>query len=45
MLAQTIFADDYRGATVAFGGEIRAEDVAGRAGRPGRSATRPARPG
>ena len=32
MLAQTIFADDYRGATVAFGGEIRAEDVAGRAG-------------
>jgi hypothetical protein len=32
MLAQTIFADDFRGATVAFGGEIRAEDVAGRAG-------------
>jgi hypothetical protein len=32
MLAQTIFADDYRGATVAFGGEIRAEDVAGQAG-------------
>jgi hypothetical protein len=32
MLAQTIFADDYRGASVAFGGEIRAEDVAGEAG-------------
>ena len=32
MLAQTIFADDYRGATVAFGAEIRAEDVAGKAG-------------
>ena len=32
MLTQTIFADDYRGATVAFGGEIRAEDVAGQAG-------------
>jgi len=32
MLAQTIFADDYRGATVAFGGEIRVEDVAGQAG-------------
>ena len=32
LLAQTIFADDYRGATVAFGGEIRAEDVTGRAG-------------
>lgn len=32
MLVQTIFADDYRGATVAFGGEIRAEDVAGQAG-------------
>ncbi len=31
MLAQTIFADDYRGATVAFGGEIRAEEVAGQA--------------
>ena len=31
MLAQTIFADDYRGATVAFGGEIRTEDVAGQA--------------
>jgi hypothetical protein len=31
MLAQTIFADDYRGAAVTFGGEIRAEDVAGRA--------------
>jgi hypothetical protein len=30
-LAQTIFADDYRGATVAFGGEIRAEDVTGQA--------------
>ena len=32
MLAQTIFADDYRGATVAFSGEIRTEDVAGQAG-------------
>ena len=32
MLAQTIFADDYCGATVAFGGEIRTEDVAGQAG-------------
>ena len=32
MLVQTIFADDYRGATVAFGGEIRAEDVAGQTG-------------
>jgi bifunctional DNase/RNase len=32
LLAQTIFADDYHGATVAFGGEIRAEDVAGQAG-------------
>jgi hypothetical protein len=32
LLAQTIFADDYRGATVAFGGEIRAEDVTGQAG-------------
>jgi hypothetical protein len=32
VLAQTIFADDYRGAMVAFGGEIRAEDVAGQAG-------------
>jgi hypothetical protein len=32
LLAQTIFADDYRGARVAFGGEIRAEDVAGQAG-------------
>jgi hypothetical protein len=32
ILAQTIFADDYRGATVTFGGEIRAEDVAGHAG-------------
>ena len=31
-LAQTIFADDYCGATVTFGGEIRAEDVAGQAG-------------
>ena len=31
MLAQTIFADDYRGATVAFGAEVRTEDVAGRA--------------
>jgi hypothetical protein len=31
MLAQTIFADDYRGATVAFGGEIHTEDVAGQA--------------
>ena len=28
MLTQRIFADDYRGATVAFGGEIRAEDLA-----------------
>ena len=32
LLAQTIFADDYRGAPVAFGGEIRAEDVAGQVG-------------
>lgn len=32
MLAQTIFADDYRGATIAFSGEIRAEDVAGQGG-------------
>jgi hypothetical protein len=32
ILTQTVFADDYRGATVAFGGEIRAEDVAGQAG-------------
>jgi hypothetical protein len=32
MLAQTIFADDYRGATVAFSGETRTEDVAGQAG-------------
>jgi hypothetical protein len=32
MLAQTIFADDYRGATVAFSGEVRTEDVAGQAG-------------
>jgi hypothetical protein len=32
MLAQTIFADDYRGATVAFGGELRTEDVDGHAG-------------
>jgi hypothetical protein len=32
MLAQTIFADDYRGATVAFRGEIRTEDAAGQAG-------------
>jgi hypothetical protein len=32
MLAQAIFADDYRGAMVTFGGEIRAEDVAGQAG-------------
>jgi len=31
LLAQTIFADDYRGATVAFGGEVRAEDMAGQA--------------
>ncbi len=31
-LVQTIFADDYPGATVAFGGEIRAEDVDGQAG-------------
>jgi hypothetical protein len=30
-LAQTIFADDYRGATVAFSGEIRTEDVTGQA--------------
>ena len=32
MLAQTIFGDDYCGTTVAFGGEIRAEDVTGQAG-------------
>jgi hypothetical protein len=32
LLAQTIFADDYRGATIAFGAEIRAEDVAGQGG-------------
>jgi hypothetical protein len=32
LLAQTIFADDYRGAPVAFGGEIRAEDVVGQVG-------------
>jgi hypothetical protein len=32
LLIQTIFADDYRGMTVAFGGEVRAEDVAGQAG-------------
>jgi hypothetical protein len=32
LLAQTIFADDYRGATVVFTGEIRAEDVAGQGG-------------
>ena len=32
MLAQTIFADDYRGAMVAFSAEIRAEDVTGQAG-------------
>ena len=32
MLAQTIFADDYRGATVAFGADLRAEDVAGQGG-------------
>ena len=32
LLAQTIFADDYRGAPVAFGGEIRAEDMAGQVG-------------
>ena len=31
-LVQTIFADDYRGVTVAFGGEIRTEDVTGQAG-------------
>ena len=32
VLAQSIFADDYRGLTVTFGGEVRAEDVAGQAG-------------
>ena len=32
LLAQTIFADDYRGAPVAFGDEIRAEDVVGQVG-------------
>jgi hypothetical protein len=32
LLAQTIFADDYRGATITFGAEIRAEDVAGQGG-------------
>jgi hypothetical protein len=31
-LVQAIFADDYRGATVAFRGEIRAEPAAGQAG-------------
>ena len=31
-LVQTIFADDYRGVTVAFRGEIRTEDVTDRAG-------------
>jgi bifunctional DNase/RNase len=32
LLAQTIFADDYRGATIAFSAEIRAEDAAGQGG-------------
>jgi hypothetical protein len=32
LLSQTIFADDYRSMTVAFGGEVRTEDVAGQAG-------------
>jgi len=32
VLAQTIFADDYRGRTVAFRGELRTQDVAGHAG-------------
>jgi hypothetical protein len=32
MLAQAMFADDFRGATVSFSGEIRTEDVAGQAG-------------
>jgi hypothetical protein len=32
VLAQTIFADDYRGHPVAFRGELRTEDVAGQAG-------------
>jgi hypothetical protein len=31
VLEQVIFADDYRGLTVTFGGEVRAENVAGRA--------------
>jgi hypothetical protein len=31
-LEQTIFADDYRGRTVRFGGDVRAEDAAGHAG-------------
>jgi hypothetical protein len=31
-LVQTIFADDYRGASVVFRGEIRTEDVTGEAG-------------
>jgi hypothetical protein len=31
-LVQAIFADDYRGATVAFRGEIRTEPAAGQAG-------------
>ena len=31
-LVQTIFADDYRGATVVFGGEIRTEPFTGQAG-------------
>ena len=32
VLAQTIFADDYRGRTVAFRGELRTHDVIGHAG-------------
>jgi hypothetical protein len=32
ILEQTIFADDYRGRTITFGGELRTDDGTGRAG-------------
>ena len=34
-LVQAIYADDYRGATVAFSGELRADFLTGQAGQPG----------
>jgi bifunctional DNase/RNase len=39
-LVQAIYADDYRGATITFGGELRADFLAGQAGQAGQAGLR-----